>query len=195
MSCSLHQFLPVSLNLSRSIRSLIVVVFSHLHSILGPSPRRHPSWKPRSRRHDWKIFLGYGPGTRSRSCWTCKGTSRHNFHSFLVDNGWYHADRWVPSSHYTLVSDCFNRIHTRQRRLVTSISPETLPSRRSAWPNYGMIGVMLCMMRNGLGHTLCVLDDSARDGPSEHIRRAVDRSHLTLLVNRVSRTIIPGYKE
>lgn len=125
-SSSLHQFLPVSLNLFRSIRSLIVVVLSHLHSSPGLNPRRQPRWKPRLRRHDWKISLGYGRGMHSRSCWTCRGTSRRNFHRLLVDNGWYY-DRWVR---YTLVSDCF-RIHIRQlgtllpsdRRLYHCVGP------------------------------------------------------------------------
>lgn len=55
-------------------------LFSHS----TPGPSRRPSWKRRSLRHDWRISLGYGQGTRSRSCWTCMGTSRH---SSLVDNG------------------------------------------------------------------------------------------------------------
>ena len=32
---------------------------------------------------------------RSRSCWTCRGTFRHNLHSFAVDGGWFCDDRWA----------------------------------------------------------------------------------------------------
>jgi len=97
MFSSLHQYLPVSLYLFRSISSLTCFLFIlHLHSTPGPSPSRQPSWRPRSRRHDWRTFRGYALGTRSKSCWTCRGTSRHNLGSFLVDNGWHygHTGHW-----------------------------------------------------------------------------------------------------
>jgi hypothetical protein len=110
----LQQFLPVSANLFRSIRSLIWTMFcSHLHSTPGPSKSRHPSWKPRSRRHDWRTSHGYGREMHSRSCWTCRGTFRHNLHSFLVDSGWCCDDRWVYPPHW--FSFCF-RIHTNTHR-------------------------------------------------------------------------------
>ena len=124
-----------------------------LCSTRGPSTRRQPRWKPRSRRHDWRISLGYGRGMHSRSCWTCRRTSRHSLHSFLVDNGRYRDDRWIPSPCYMLDSDCF-RIHIRQRRRATSISSETLPLHRSAGRHSEMTAVMLCMMRNGPGYIL-----------------------------------------
>ena len=71
----------------------MVFYFLTPHSILGPSRRRQRSWRLRSRRHDWRTSRGYGRGMRSRSCWMCRGTFRHNLHSFLVGGGWDCDDR------------------------------------------------------------------------------------------------------
>ena len=105
-----HQFLPVSGSIypDQSVRSF-GRYFSHLYSTPGPSRRRRPSWRLRSRRHDWKTSRGYARGTHSRSCWTCRETFRHRLHSFLVDSGWYYDDRWIPPPDLSLL---YSRIYT-----------------------------------------------------------------------------------
>lgn len=137
---SSHQFLPVS----EPIHSIdpfaeLDDVISHLHSTPGRSRRGQPSWRLRSRRHDWRTSRGYGREMHSRSCWTCKGIFHHHLRDFLVDYGRYCGDRWVlppdrPSS-------CL-RIHRQRRHIASHLFGDfTLAS--VACPYTGMIGVML----------------------------------------------------
>lgn len=90
----LHQYLPVSVSVVQMIGLLMF-----FRSIHGPSRKRQPIWRLRSRRHDWRISRGYGREMHSRLCWTCRGTFRRNLRSFPVDDGWDCDDRWVLLSH------------------------------------------------------------------------------------------------
>lgn len=91
----------------------------------------------------------------SRSCWTCRGTSRHNLHSSLVDNGRYFDDRRVPPAHYTLVSDCFRLDNANGGLLLPSVRQDItlasvgIPRLREDWS--------YVMVRNRA--TSCGLDD------------------------------------
>lgn len=101
---------------------LFLFYMAATYSTRGPNPRDQARWRPRSRRRDWRTFPGYGQGMRSKSCWTCKGTSRRNLHSFLANIGCYNRndDRWF--------TDIFRVQRTYQRWLPWLFGDFTLVS-------------------------------------------------------------------
>ena len=94
---------------------------------------------------------------RSRSCWTCRGTSRHNLHNFLVGDWRCHDGRWYPTAFYTGFR--FVLEYTPPMWLVASPSVRKLyPSVGGGtrlWNDWGYV-----MVRNGVS-----LPGGLDDGP------------------------------